>query len=336
MLLVLSACATQRTRQKMSFAELYADSARPPADAAATGLSRGEPAPARAQAAKKFVPKVMAPDSPVLRAALKSFTTLARSTRAEVLQGSVMPPAQVENWRQMNTALDDFLRVPARKTSSLDVVRARVSLEAELEEDARTYGDIPADLADAVLARMSLLEVRMAELRHLQLKPSPKRPRFAWPVDPAIITSVFGSRWHPILGEERNHQGLDLAAKSGQLVSAAAGGVVLKAGWNGGHGNQVIIQHDGNVTTRYSHLSRLLVTPGEVVEQGDVVGAAGRTGMATGVHLHFELWQDGAPSDPLDELGPTDSGEEPTFARSGASSGAEKREGRRPVGRRPP
>jgi murein DD-endopeptidase MepM/ murein hydrolase activator NlpD len=332
-LLILSACAAPRTRQKMSFDELYAGSARPPADAAAKGSSRNGSASARFSAEKKFVPKVMAPDSPVLRAAMRSFTTQARSTRAQVVQGSPMPPEQVANWKQMNAALDTFLREPARKTSSLDVVRARVSLEAELEEDARTYGDIPSDLADAVLARMQLLEVRMAELRRLQLKP--KRPRFTWPVDPAIVTSVFGSRWHPILGEEREHQGLDLAAKSGQLVTAAAGGVVVKAGWNGGHGNQVVIQHDGNITTRYSHLSRLLVTPGEVLEQGDVVGAAGKTGMATGVHLHFELWRNGEPSDPLDELGPTESGEEPTFARHGSSSGAEKREGRRPVGRRP-
>jgi murein DD-endopeptidase MepM/ murein hydrolase activator NlpD len=334
MLLLLSACASRRTLQKMSFDELYADSERPTADTVATGSSRKEPAPTRAPAAKKFVPQVMAPDSPALRAALASFTTLARSTRAEVKQGSAMPKAQVDNWRQMNAALDAFLKVPTRKTSSLDVVRARVSLEAELEEDARTYGDIPADLADAVLARMDQLEVRMAELRLLQLKP--RRPSFAWPVHPAIITSVFGSRRHPILGEARDHQGLDLAAKSGQLVAAAAGGVVLKAGWNGGHGNQVVIQHEGNITTRYSHLSRILVTPGEVLQQGDVLGTAGRTGMATGVHLHFELWRDGEPTDPLDELGPTESGEEPTFARQGSSSGAQKREGRRPVvGRRP-
>ncbi len=317
----------------MSFDELYAGSAPSPADAAATGSSRNGSAPARPPVAKKFVPKVMAPDSPALRAALRSFTTLARSTRVQVVQGSPMPPEQVANWRQMNASLDAFLREPARKTSSLDLVRARVSLEAELEEDARAYGDIPADLADAVLARMQLLEVRVAELRRRQLKP--KRPRFAWPVDPAIVTSVFGSRWHPILGEEREHQGLDLSAKAGQLVSAAAGGVVVKAGWNGGHGNQVVIQHAENITTRYSHLSRVLVRPGEVLEQGDVVGAAGKTGLATGVHLHFELWRDGEPSDPLNELGPTESGEEPVFARQGSSSGAEKREGRRPVGRRP-
>ena len=334
MLLLLSACALPRTRQKMSFDELYAHSARPPADASEKGSSQKGSAPARPSAPKKFVPKVMAPDSPVLRAAMTSFTSLARSTRAQVVQGSPMPAEQVDNWRKMNAALDAFLRAPALKTSSLDVVRARVSLEAELEEDARTYGDIPSDLADAVLSRMQLLEVRMAELRRLQLKP--KRPHFTWPVEPAIVTSVFGSRWHPVLGEERDHQGLDLAAKAGQLVSAAAGGVVVRAGWNGGHGNQVVIQHDGNITTRYSHLSRVLVMPGDVLEQGDVVGAAGKTGLATGVHLHFELWREGEPSDPLDELGPTESGEEPTFARQGASPGAGKREGRRPAGRRPP
>jgi murein DD-endopeptidase MepM/ murein hydrolase activator NlpD len=211
-----------------------------------------------------------------------------------------------------------------------------VTLEAELEEDARTYGDMPADLADAVLARMDQLAVRMAELRLLQLKPSKKKPlQFAWPVDPVVITSVYGSRVHPITGQERDHLGLDLAAKRGQLVTAAARGVVLRAGWNGAHGNQVIIEHDGNVTTRYSHLSRVLVTPGEVLEEGDVVGAAGKTGLATGVHLHFELWRDGQPCDPLDELGPTDSGEEPSFVQREVPADETKREGRRPVGRRP-
>jgi murein DD-endopeptidase MepM/ murein hydrolase activator NlpD len=263
----------------------------------------------------------MAPDSLELRAALVTFATQARSSRSQVKQGSPMPGEQVDNWRRMNAALDTFLRKPARKTSSMDVVRARVTLEAELEEDARAYGDIPADLADAVLARMELLAVRMAVLRHLQLKPSRTRPRLVWPVDPVVITSVFGSRVHPITGQEREHQGVDLAAEPGQLVLAAARGVVLRAGWNGAHGNQVVIQHDGDVTTRYSHLSRLLVLPGDVLESGDVLGTAGMTGLATGVHLHFELWRDGEPVDPLDEMGPTDSGEEPAFVQLKPSGG---------------
>ncbi|WP_257461341.1 M23 family metallopeptidase [Archangium lipolyticum] len=335
MLLVLSACTTPRARQKMSFDELYSQKgAPPPADAEAAPSRDGAARVVRSRP-KNAEQVLISPGSRLLRDALGSFATQARASRAEVPRGGAMPAAQVENWREMNAALDAFLRTPTRKTSPLDVVRARVTLEAELEEDARAYGDIPADLADAVLARVDLLAVRMAELRRLQLQPSKRAPRFTWPVDPVVITSVFGSRLHPILGEERDHQGLDLAAKSGQLVTAAAGGVVVRAGWNGGYGYQVVIQHDGDMTTRYSHLSRVLVTPGEVLEQGDVVGAAGKTGLATGVHLHFELWREGMPCDPLDELGPTESGEEPSFVQRSGSGDAGKRQGRRPLGRRP-
>ncbi|HEX5752423.1 MAG TPA: M23 family metallopeptidase [Archangium sp.] len=336
LLLLLSACAAPRARQKMSFAELYSqDTGSSRVDAGAEAVSPGGTSQRMPQARRKGS-RVDAPVSQELRDALATFATQARATRSQVQRGSPMPDAQVLNWREMNTTLDAFLSQSARKTSSLDVVRARVTLEAELEEDARTYGDMPADLADAVLARMDQLAVRMAELRLLQLKPSKKPARFIWPVDPVVITSVFGNRVHPITGEERDHLGLDLAAKRGQLVSAAAKGVVVRAGWNGSHGNQVILQHDGNITTRYSHLSRVLVTPGEVLEEGDVVGAAGKTGLATGVHLHFELWRGGEPVDPLDELGPTESGEEPSFVqREPVPAGVSQREGRRPIGRRP-
>ena len=316
----------------MSFDELYSDPAPYP-----SGAVEAPRAPARRASSRELTLEQGGEgeglDSPELREALAHFVTLARAARTQVPQGSPMPEAQVVNWREINSWMDAFLRIPARKTSPLDVVRTRTTLEAELELDARLYGDIPADLADAVLARMDALATRMAELRRLQSRASSrsnKAPRFTWPVDPVIVTSVFGTRLHPILGTEREHQGLDLAAKRGQLVTASSKGVVLRAGPAGGHGNQVIIQHDGDVTTRYSHLSRVLVVTGDVVEQGDVVGAAGRTGLATGVHLHFELWKDGVPSDPLDELGPTDSGEEPSFVQRGASPGPYVTQGHRP------
>ncbi|WNG49931.1 M23 family metallopeptidase [Archangium minus] len=335
LLLVLSACAAPRAREKMSFDELYAEDTSPSADGVSLAGASQQGAGQGTRRTKKAEPLLDAPASMEFRAALAEFATQARASRVQVTRGSAMPREQADNWRRMNATLDAFLRQSARKTSSLDVVRARVTLEAELEEDARAYGDIPGDLADAVLARVDLLAVRMAELRRLQLKPSKKPLHFTWPVDPVIITSVFGSRVHPITGKERDHLGLDLAAKRGQLVSAAARGVVIRAGWNGAHGNQVVIQHDGDVTTRYSHLSRVLVTPGEVVEPGDVVGAAGKTGLATGVHLHFELWREGEPCDPLDELGPTESGEEPAFVRH-EQHDVGTRKGRRPMlGRRP-
>lgn len=315
----------------MSFDELYSDPA-----PYLSGLEPGSVSVRRDTGTRGgATASRQAPESPELRAALATFVEQARAARIQVSQGSSMPDAQVINWRRMNGFLDEFLRRPARKTSSLDVVRTRTSLEAELELDARAYGDIPADLADAVLARMDALAMRMAELRRPTTRAPPKRSVFSWPVEPVVVTSVFGSRLHPILGRERDHQGVDLAARAGQLVTAAARGVVLRAGWNGGHGNQVIVQHEGDVTTRYSHLSRLLVVPGDVVEEGDVLGAAGRTGMATGVHVHFELWRDGEPSDPLDVMGPTESGELPSFVHHEALPDSRKRQGRRPLGRRP-
>ena len=69
--------------------------------------------------------------------------------------------------------------------------------------------------------------------------------RLAWPLAPVSITSLFGQRWHPITGEHRRHLGVDLAAKQGQVIYTAEKGVVLRAGWNGDHGNQVEVQHAG-------------------------------------------------------------------------------------------
>ncbi len=70
------------------------------------------------------------------------------------------------------------------------------------------------------------------------------------------------------------------------------------AGWNGGHGKQVELQHDEHWSTRYSHLSTLMVEPGHTVKRGEVIGLAGATGLATGPHLHFEVWRDGETLDP--------------------------------------
>ncbi len=299
LLLALTACATPHA-EKVRFEEVFA----PPPVAQ-------EPAPAVARPPAPRKPRVTAPPSkdlptarasPELQAALASFVNQAREYRRQAQRGSPMPPEQVENWARMNGALDAFLRRPAAKTASLDIVRARVTVESELEDDARTYGDIPAETAEEVMGRVGQLSERMSELRRLSVQAARETPRFTWPVSPVSITSHFGERAHPIMGEVREHLGLDLAAKRGQAIYTAAPGVVLRAGWNGSHGYQVEVQHAAKILTRYSHLSRVLVRPGEILERGDALGLAGDTGMATGVHLHFELWKDGQPMDPMDEL----------------------------------
>ena len=117
------------------------------------------------------------------------------------------------------------------------------------------------------------------------------------------ITSGFGERTSPTSGAAEFHQGLDIGAPYGSPVRAAASGTVSYAGWMQGYGNIVILQHPGGVETRYAHQSQLSVTVGQQVSAGDVLGAVGATGDATGPHLHFEVRLNGQPVDPGPSLG---------------------------------
>ena len=107
---------------------------------------------------------------------------------------------------------------------------------------------------------------------------------------PSPITSLFGWRTHPIFGDRRFHTGTDIGAPEGTPVVATKDGEVHVANYLGGYGLTVILRHaEGSLETRYAHLSSILVRPGEVVKQGEVVGLVGSTGNSTGPHLHFEL-----------------------------------------------
>jgi hypothetical protein len=117
----------------------------------------------------------------------------------------------------------------------------------------------------------------------------------AWPSG-GVITSPFGPRWG------RLHAGLDIGGRLGDPIGAAAAGSVTSAGWAGGYGNRVVLDHGGGLTTVYGHLDAITVTPGQVLVRGDPLGAMGTTGNSTGVHLHFEIRIGGQPVDPLPYL----------------------------------
>jgi murein DD-endopeptidase MepM/ murein hydrolase activator NlpD len=106
--------------------------------------------------------------------------------------------------------------------------------------------------------------------------------------NPAPITSRFGWRTHPLTGNRRFHSGLDIGAPSGSPVVATGAGTVISAGWNGGYGKAVIIQHSDTQQTLYGHLSEVSVQAGQTIAQGTVIGLVGSTGNSTGPHLHFE------------------------------------------------
>jgi murein DD-endopeptidase MepM/ murein hydrolase activator NlpD len=118
-----------------------------------------------------------------------------------------------------------------------------------------------------------------------------------FPLRSGVLTSSFGRRSHPILGTMRGHSGVDLAAPTGSPVYATGPGMVVSAGWNGGYGLYVEIEH-GGTQSRYGHLSALAVSAGQMVPTGMVIGYVGATGQATGPHLHYEIRIGGAAVDP--------------------------------------
>ena len=120
--------------------------------------------------------------------------------------------------------------------------------------------------------------------------------------DATMVTSLFGNRYHPILHRMRTHNGLDIGCAV-QPVVASARGVVSRTGFDArGLGNYVKIMHGNGYETTYGHLSEVWVRPGQVLDLSQSLGVAGKTGLATGIHLHYEIRKHGRLADPLDYL----------------------------------
>lgn len=121
------------------------------------------------------------------------------------------------------------------------------------------------------------------------------------PVPNGVFRSPFGMRRHPILGYSRMHTGVDWAAPRGTPIIASGNGVVEKAGWTNGYGNQTLIRHANGYVSSYSHQNAIArgVSAGQRVRQGQVIGYVGSTGLSTGPHLHYELIVNGTKVDPL-------------------------------------
>jgi murein DD-endopeptidase MepM/ murein hydrolase activator NlpD len=123
-------------------------------------------------------------------------------------------------------------------------------------------------------------------------------PAEAGPHMDRVETSPFGWRRDPFSGVNKYHRGVDLRAAYGEPIGVADGGTVVFAGEQGGYGQTVVVEHAGGVRTRYAHLSSLMTEAGAEVKAGDPIGRAGRSGRATGTHLHFEVTKNGHPIDP--------------------------------------
>ncbi len=130
---------------------------------------------------------------------------------------------------------------------------------------------------------------------HTNVQPS------IWPVEGRLM-SAFGSRMDPFSGEGAMHTGVDISASAGTAVRATADGLVSFAGWSGGYGRLIVVDHGNGVETYYAHLSRIAVVEGQEVRRGEQVGAVGTTGRSTAPHLHYEVRVGGAPMNPYHYL----------------------------------
>lgn len=173
-----------------------------------------------------------------------------------------------------------------------------------LGEDKREFLREVAGLEQASAALALRIQAAQAAQAAQSSTPSPpivnsvggvSASGFVWPVA-GPVTSGFGWRWG------RMHEGVDIAAPTGAPLVAAASGTVISAGWLGGYGNLVVIDHGGTLSTAYAHMSSIGVSLGQAVGQGQVIGYVGCTGHCFGSHVHFEVRVNGAAVDPLGYL----------------------------------
>ncbi|SIQ94748.1 Murein DD-endopeptidase MepM and murein hydrolase activator NlpD, contain LysM domain [Rhizobium sp. RU33A] len=146
-------------------------------------------------------------------------------------------------------------------------------------------------------ASLNALDVALTRLE--TVRDTAKRLPFANPAPGREITSRFGNRPDPFFGGLAMHAGIDFRAPTGTEIRSTGVGKVVTASFSGGYGNMVEIDHGLGLSTRYGHMSRILVSEGDTVETGQILGLAGSTGRSTGPHLHYEIRRNGAPVDPM-------------------------------------
>lgn len=175
----------------------------------------------------------------------------------------------------------------------------RQRLYAQLEAQEREYERQEEELQKDAERLSKMIQQIQAKSKRAYMGTG----EFRWPVPSSTrVTSDYGWRIHPILKTRRFHDGVDIAAPTGSDVVAADDGVVIYTGWYGGYGNTVIIDHGGQLSTQYSHLSKILVNDGDKVKKGEEIGLVGSTGLSTGPHLHFGVRKDGQTVDPWNWL----------------------------------
>lgn len=216
---------------------------------------------------------------------------------------------KLEEAKQKQEEQEKELRVAKNKINSTNILLNNTKIlkenymlkltdeEKALQEQIAQYKEEQADLERKILASINWTGTMSIKFTGGVM---------VWPIamEGTYITSGYGNRLHPIQGVYKNHAGIDISGSNvnGAPVVAAADGVVTYAGWIGGYGNCIIINHGSGIVSLYGHGSETVVTVGQVVKQGDIVMKVGSTGNSTGPHVHFEIRKNGEVVDPIPYL----------------------------------
>jgi len=207
---------------------------------------------------------------------------------------SIQPSASRTSRRTTAFTLTELMVTMAVFTLLIAGVFSAQLMGMRMRRVSETKLSATANAFDRQLHRISVARAQAEKLT---------RTMSAVPIRKPVIgeidtTSGFGVRLDPFLGRPAMHTGLDFRGNTGDPIRATASGTVTSAGWNGGYGRMVEVDHGHGMVTRYGHLSEIDVTVGQHIKIGQVVGRLGSTGRSTGPHLHYETRVDGDAVDP--------------------------------------
>ena len=222
-------------------------------------------------------------------------------TQEELRREQTKLKGQNDDLRQQNRELKS---AADERNALLSKVRKDKALFIAQQQELMRASQEMQSAIKKLLAEKQRLREEERRKRGAAARPSTiyyKGGRLMWPVQ-GTINSPFGTRVHPVFKTKITHTGIDIGAPKGAPVGAAEAGEVLYTGWMRGYGQVVVIDHGGNLTTVYAHLSKIETSENARVKRGSVIGRVGSTGITTGNHLHFEVRVNGNAVNPMNYL----------------------------------
>jgi murein DD-endopeptidase MepM/ murein hydrolase activator NlpD len=242
----------------------------------------------------EFLGRIGAQDRKIARQVKQANARAAAERRATVktkrLQAATVSVISART-NEARTARDQLASDRDTLAQARGLKRSALSESRESREDYLNEVEALAAQSAALAARIQAAQAGAGSTG----SGAPSASGLIWPVSGPVV-SGYGMRWG------RMHEGIDISASSGTPIVAAAGGTVIHAGWLGGYGNLVVVDHGSGLATAYAHASSILVSLGQQVSQGQTIALVGSTGNSSGPHLHFEVRVNGTAVDPLGYL----------------------------------